>query len=96
VGVALQQHRIYLSIRYWRTNAPSTFIFTAVNATDLNVNIQGGMWSTTANALRPKTYDSQILYSPSVKSCADLASDLTIVGNWDFWAWAPLTAKICA
>jgi hypothetical protein len=86
----------YLGIRYWRTNAPSSFIFTAVNASDLNAEVRGPNWVTIANVLKPRTYDSQILYSPGVKSCADLASDLSIANNWDLWAWAPLTAKICA
>jgi hypothetical protein len=87
----------YLSTRYWRTNAPNNFIYTAVKPSVVNGTIYGGMWKVTpVSYLKPGTYDSQILYSPGVKSCADLASDLTVVGNWDFWDWAPMTAKICA
>ena len=86
----------YLSTRYWRMDAPSTFIFNAITPSVVNATIVGGLWSTTASVLNPGTYNGKILYSRGVKSCADLASDLAVVGNWDFWAWAAFTAKICA
>lgn len=86
----------YLSTRYWRTNAPNTFFFYAVNPTDVNVRVWGGMWSTIASLLKPKTYDSQILYSRGVVSCADLASNLALASTWDFFGWAAIQARICA